>query len=239
MGLGVMGMANAIEACGHLYGGAGFLVMENEILRTLTYECYAASIELAREKGPFPLFDSERYLQSEFIKNLDDEELWRDIALYGIRNSHLTSIAPTGTISLCADNVSGGIEPVFAYELQRQINAPTGPIMTTVKDYGVEFLNIRGKLSADVTAEEHINVLATAQDYMDSAVSKTINMTSAMPWEDFKAVYKRAWELGCKGCTTFNQDGKRMALLVAKDSSLSEDSISCFVDPNTGQRDCS
>jgi ribonucleotide reductase alpha subunit len=111
--------------------------------------------------------------------------------------------------------------------------------MSTIQDYGFGVLNVRGKIAADVTAEEHVKVLATAQQWIDSAVSKTINMTGNMPWEAFKGVYRNAWELGCKGCATFNADGKRGALLVAAEGSNEENAISCLVaDPATGQRDC-
>ena len=236
MGLGVMGLANAIEACGHSYGTEGFLAMESDILERIKDGCYAASADLAKEKGPFPLFDVERYLKGQFVKTLP-EHIRAKIALYGIRNSHLTSIAPTGTISLCADNVSGGLEPVFSYVLERTIHTPDGPINSKVEDYGAAFLQTRGKLAKDVTAAEHIAVLATAQKHIDSAVSKTVNMTSAMPWQDFKDTYRQAWELGCKGCATFNSDGKRGGLLIAKDET--SDEVSCLmVDPTTGQRDC-
>lgn len=238
MGLGVMGLANTIEACGFAYGTKDFLEMQGEILGRIEHECYAASAALAEEKGPFPLFDAERYLKGQHVKKLPSAILAK-IARTGIRNSHLTSIAPTGTISLCADNVTGGLEPVFAYDTQRTIHTPTGPIEALVRDYGVEFLQVHGKVAKDVTAEEHIAVLAMAQRHIDSSVSKTVNMTSAMPWNDFKHIYQEVWELGCKGCATYNSDGKRGALLVAKDESSAEDAVSCLiVDPTTGQRDC-
>jgi ribonucleoside-diphosphate reductase alpha chain len=239
MGIGVMGLANAAEACGFAYGSTEFLEFEEQVLRTIEEGCYAASVDLAREKGAFPLFDAERYAKGAHIQGLS-EKLQDYIMRYGIRNSHLTSIAPTGTISLCADNVSGGLEPVFSYELQRQVNSPDGPIIATVEDYGSAFLGTKGKLAAKVTADEHIAVLAMAQRHVDSAVSKTVNMTSAMPWQDFKDVYRRAWELGCKGCATFNADGKRGALLVAQDDDASAGAAAaCYAaDPVTGQRDC-
>jgi ribonucleoside-diphosphate reductase alpha chain len=238
MGLGVMGLANTIEALGAPYGTSAFLAQEADILGFINYHCYEASVELAKEKGAFPLFDAERYCSGPFIQSLP-EELRYSIAHNGIRNSHLTSIAPTGTISLCADNVSGGLEPVFSYETQRQINTPDGAIITTVRDYGYEYLNVKGRLASDVSAMEHIGVLATAQKFVDSAVSKTVNMTSKMPWDDFKQLYTAAWELGCKGCATFNSDGKRGALLVAQDDNKqTETAIACYVDPETGQRSC-
>ena len=240
MGIGIMGLANAAEACGHPYGSSSFLDFESQVLSTIRDSAYLASAELAKEKGSFPLFDADRYLRGHFIKNLPDE-IHSAIKRYGMRNSHLTSIAPTGTISLCADNVSGGLEPVFAYDLQRQINAPDGPIIATVQDYGVAFLGVRGRAAAEVSATEHLEVLATAQHYVDSSVSKTVNMSSTMPWQDFKNLYYSAWEMGCKGCATFNIDGKRGALLVAKDngSDSNHEAVSCLIaDPSTGQRDC-
>jgi ribonucleoside-diphosphate reductase alpha chain len=239
MGIGIMGLANAGEACGYAYGTRDFLEFEARVLKLINEHCYAASARLASEKGSFPLYDSERYLRGEFIKSMSQWTI-ELIKKHGIRNSHLTSIAPTGTISLCADNVSGGLEPVFSYELQRQINSPSGPIMANVEDYGSAFLQTRGKLAAQVTAQEHIAVLSVAQRYVDSAVSKTVNMTGSMPWAGFKDLYREAWELGCKGCATFNADGKRMALLVAKEEPLPDDeAVMCLiVDPATGQRDC-
>jgi ribonucleoside-diphosphate reductase alpha chain len=236
MGIGVMGLANAIEACGFLYGSTDFLDMETQILEEIEEGCYSTSADLAREKGAFPLFDAERYLQGEHVSKLSDV-VRHKIQRYGIRNSHLTSIAPTGTISMCADNVSGGIEPVFSYSITRQINTPTGPMISDIQDYGAAFLGTRGKLSANVTTNEHLAVLARAQRHVDSAVSKTVNMTSDMPWGDFKELYFNAWTMGCKGCTTFNSDGKRTALLVATDET--DDAPSCLsVDPTTGQREC-
>ena len=139
----------------------------------------------------------------------------RDIARHGIRNSHLTSIAPTGTISLAADNVSSGIEPVFCDSITRPVYTPRGHETLTVEDYGIATWGVRGKPAAEVTAAEHVAVLATAQAHVDSSVSKTCNVSGNMPWEDFKALYETAWKNGAKGCTTFNADGKRMALLMA------------------------
>ena len=140
---------------------------------------------------------------------------------------------------MCADNVSGGIEPIFGYKVNRTIHTPDGPTLAEVEDYGSAFLGIKGKLASTVTAHEHMAVLYTAQRYVDSAVSKTVNMTSTMPWNEFKDLYRIAWEFGCKGCSTFNSDGKRSALLIAQDEGTNESAVSCLVaDPLTGQRDC-
>lgn len=235
MGLGVMGLANCIEALGFSYGSKDFIETEMLIMGLIEREAYLASAAIAAEKGPFPLYAPERYGLKGHVVSLDDEVRFA-IESSGIRNSHLTSVAPTGTISMAADNVSGGIEPVFSYKLDRPVNTPAGLKIFSVEDFGVSALGVRGKLAAAVTAEEHLNVLAAAQANVDSAVSKTVNMTGEMPWQDFKHLYQRAFELGCKGCATFNADGKRGALLVAKDDE-SESDI-CVVDSTTGQRDC-
>lgn len=214
MGLGVMGLANTGEALGYAYGSAEFLEFEAKVLEVIRDECFRSSVELAKEKGPFKLFDRDKYLAGPFIKALP-EDIKQNISHYGIRNSHLTSIAPTGTISMCADNVSSGIEPVIFHEARRTIQTPDGPIETVIKDYGVQFLDITGKTSEQVTADEHVDVLLTAQKYVDSSISKTINMDGkTMPWEDFENIYIKVYEGGGKGCTTFNKSGLRAALIV-------------------------
>ena len=245
MGLGVTGLANALEACGHPYGATDFCSQESWVLHALTRECYLASIDLAREKGSFPLFDRDKYCGGEFIRTLD-VAVREGIERHGIRNSHLTSIAPTGTISLAADNVSSGIEPVFAYSAERKVRGPAGMQTETVEDYGARFLGVRGKRTADVTVGEHLAVLATAYAHVDSAVSKTLNVSDDVGWEDFKRVYRDAWNAGCKGCTTFRVDGKRMGILSATEDDVapSSDDIvgpvtdACEIDPQSGRRDC-
>jgi ribonucleoside-diphosphate reductase alpha chain len=106
-----------------------------------------------------------------------------------------------------------------------------------VEDYGVAHLGVRGKRSQDVTVQEHLDVLVAAQQHVDSAVSKTCNVPGNTPWADFKRIYTEAWERGCKGCTTFNAQGKRMGVLVAKDDSV-EDGPACRIDTTTGRREC-
>jgi ribonucleoside-diphosphate reductase alpha chain len=237
MGLGVMGLANAGEALGHPYGSPPFIEFEQQVLMIIRDECYRASANLAVEKGAFPRYDAERYLNGAFIKTLS-EDVYELIKKNGIRNSHLTSIAPTGTISLCADNVSGGIEPVFAYEVERPVNTPDGRINVRVADYGVEELGVRGKLSRDVTPAEHVAVLVTAQRYVDSAVSKTCNVTGACQWDEFTGIYAEVHRKGGKGCTTFNKDGLRGALLAeAGGPATTDDGPSCAVD-ESGRRSC-
>lgn len=241
MGLGVTGLANAAEALGFPYGSPDFLVFQEQVLETLAVEAYRSSALLAREKGSFPMFRKEEYLAGAFAQKLP-EDVRELIAEYGIRNSHLTSIAPTGTISLCADNVSSGVEPVFDYVTERPVNTPQGAEMVVIEDYGLANFGVRGRRASEVTAQEHVAVLASAQKWVDSSVSKTCNVDGSMSWEDFKGLYMAAWEGGAKGCTTFNIDGKRMALLTGKSEPKEDDGppieTACTIDPETGRREC-
>ncbi len=231
MGLGVTGLANALEAMGHPYGSPGFLNEMHHILRTLRDEAYYASAMLAKALSPFRVFDADKYLSTPFIQRLPARV--RDaIAYHGIRNSHLISIAPTGTISLAADNVSSGIEPVFAVRAIRKMHTPDrGLVDIEVLDYGKRVWDVNPVTADQVTADQHIQVLATAQAYCDSAVSKTCNVDGRMPWDGFKDIYMRAWRLGAKGCTVFNSDGLRGAVLtkadVKEDKPAEEDLSDC------------
>lgn len=242
MGLGITGLANAAEALGFPYGSDNFLDFEEQIMNLITNECYKASALLAKEKGSFKLYDSGKYLKGKFVNSgALSEETLDYIDRYGLRNSHLISIAPTGTISLSADNISSGVECVFAYDADRDINLPTGQRQFHVSDYGSKFFGVHGKVAEEVTTEEHLLVLATAQKYTDSAVSKTCNVPSNTPWEDFKDIYLRAWEMGCKGISTFQVGGKRVGIL--KESKNDEDSVAepdsfCYIDPVTGRKEC-
>ena len=246
MGLGVTGVANAIEAfmgkaC---YGDADYVEVQDWLLRRIARESYLASVELAREKGAFPMYDRDHYLRSEFVATLDDD-VQDAIARHGIRNSHLTSIAPTGTISLAADNTSSGIEPVFEYAFKRTVQKFEAPVVEEVTDYGQRELGVSGRRCEEVTPEQHVAVLANAYQHVDSAVSKTCNVPASTPWTDFKRIYERAWERGCKGCTTFQTEGKRAGVLVKKDEDKQADEAvvkdnggACYIDWNTGRHEC-
>jgi ribonucleoside-diphosphate reductase alpha chain len=207
MGIGVMGLANCVEAMGFPYGSDGFIHEMSAILRCIRDEAYRASAMLAKEKGTFKRYDARWYLDRPFIKTLpaDVREL---IQKYGIRNSHLTSIAPTGTISFCMDNVSSGIEPVFSERESRRVKTPDGDRTYDVVDYGTA-MGIKAKCSGAITAEEHVRVLCEAQRFVDSSISKTCNVPSDMAWEGFKDIYQKCWEGGAKGCATFRVEGKR------------------------------
>lgn len=240
MGLGVTGLANAAEALGLPYASPGFMDFQLRVLEELREASYMASAALAAEKGPFPKFDADLYLSGEFVKTLPDH-VRAAIRRNGIRNSHLTSIAPTGTISFCADYVSSGVEPVFEYEGRRKVKMPEGDVIVDVSDYGLREFGVRGRLASEVTAQEHVDVVAAAAALVDSAVSKTCNVDGSMPWEDFKGLYVQAWERGCKGLTTFNRDGKRMGILLGKEDPAvetpAENYATCEILPD-GSKDC-
>ena len=250
MGLGVTGVANAIEALGFPYGSPEFMDTMEEIMRTIRDGCYRASIELAKEKGPFPLY-SHKFLDSGFAETLPGD-IRNDIGEYGIRNSHLLSVAPTGTISLSADNVSSGIEPVFSHYYDRTIQTFDGPRVERVEDYGVREFGVKGMAADALSVFDHVRVLNLASKYVDSACSKTCNVGDDVTWEQFKDVYMQAYDGGSSGCTTFRASGKRFGILNA---STSEDAAietvaepdafvdekeggACYHDPATGLRTC-
>jgi len=250
MGLGVTGVANAIEALGFPYGSPSFMDTLEEIMRTIRDGCYRASIELAKEKGPFPFY-THNYLDSGFAQTLPGD-IRNDIGEYGIRNSHLLSVAPTGTISLSADNVSSGIEPVFSHYYDRTIQTFDGPRVERVEDYGVREFGVKGMTADALSVFDHVRVLNLASKYVDSACSKTCNVGDDVTWEQFKDVYMQAYDGGSSGCTTFRASGKRFGILNA---STSEDAAietvveldafvdekeggACYHDPATGLRTC-
>jgi ribonucleoside-diphosphate reductase alpha chain len=233
MGLGVTGAANAIEALGCPYGSHDFRVMLTNILTAIRDGAYLASATLAAEKGAFPLFEKEPYLNGEFVRGLPQAILDR-IAADGIRNSHLTSIAPTGTISITADNISSGIEPVFSYEYDRTLITPDGPRIYKMQDYGLARFGVRGRTALECTVDEHVEVLCDASALVDSAVSKTCNVGPDVTWDAFKQVYFAAWKNGAKGCATHRAEGKRTGVL----SVAPKENQACRIDAETGIRTC-
>ena len=250
MGLGVTGVANAGEALGYEYGSPEFLEWLEEVMTVIRDTCYQSSISLALEKGPFPLFQADKYLESGFARTLP-ESLRRDIHNYGIRNSHLLSVAPTGTISLSADNVSSGIEPVFSLSYERTIQTFEGPKVERVEDYGYRVFGVKGKTANELSVFDHVKVLNTASRFVDSACSKTCNVGDDVTWDQFKDVYMQAYLGGASGCTTFRASGKRYGILNAsavedvaveeekeEDTEFVEESGACYFDPSTGLRTC-
>ena len=213
LGLGVTGLADALIFCRTRYGSQASVVLIDKWLGEIDHATYAASVEIAGEKGSFPLFDRDEFLARPHIQGLPDEI--RDaIATHGIRNGLVTSIAPTGTISLLADNVSSGIEPAFAYSYTRKVLQPDGSRSEeTVEDYAYrEFRRRFGNdaalpdyfVSAQTLAPaDHLAVQAAAQRHVDSSISKTINVPASISFDTFKDIYLSAYEMGCKGCTTY------------------------------------
>jgi len=249
MGLGVTGVANAIEALGFDYGSERFIQTLEEIMGVIRDVAYTTSVELAIEKGPFPLFD-KAYLESGFAQSLPPH-IFDLIGEHGIRNSHLLSVAPTGTISLSADNISSGIEPVFAYHTERTIQTFDGPKVERVEDYGFRVFGVKGKTADDLSVFDHVKVLNAASRFVDSACSKTCNTSEEVTWEEFKQVYMDAYDGGASGCTTFRAAGKRFGILNAAtpEEVTQEDDIeetqdfvdeggACYFDPATGLRKC-
>lgn len=253
MGLGLTGVANAGEALGFAYGSPEFLEWLKQIMRCLRNEAYRASVDLAIEKGAFPLFNASDYLESDFARTLPDD-IRSLINRFGTRNSHLLSIAPTGTISLSADNVSSGIEPVFSHYYDRTIQTFNGPITERVEDYGYRVFGVKGKTANELSVFDHVAVLNLASEYVDSACSKTCNVGEDITWEQFKDVYMKAYDGGASGCTTFRASGKRYGILnaaavedVAEEPEVEEETFinetdtegaACYYDPVTGLRTC-
>jgi TlyA family rRNA methyltransferase/putative hemolysin len=204
IGLGLTGIANAIEyLCGKPnYGEKEFNEILKQICEVLRDEAYDASADLAVSRGPFTLFDSDRYTQSPFI-NLLPRHILEKITNTGIRNSHLISYAPCGTISQCACNVSSGVEPVFYYSMSRDVYMKEGKVNVTLNDFMYRQYGFKGKTLNDCSVEDHLNVAQICQKYCDSAVSKTVNVAQSCSYEDYTKIYEEAHKLGLKGITVF------------------------------------
>lgn len=228
IGLGVTGLADALLMVGVRYGSKEAAELTEKWLHQVARASYLASVDLAKEKGAFPLFDAGPYLASGTMVGMDADV--RDaIKVHGIRNALLTSIAPTGTISLYAGNVSSGIEPVFAYSYTRKVLQKDGSrTEEEVTDYAVQmwrdkfgdkelpdyFVNAQTLLPAD-----HVRMQAAAQKWIDSSISKTINCPEDIDFETFKNVYLEAYESGCKGCTTYRPNAVTGSVLSVSEKS--------------------
>ena len=212
IGLGVTGLADALMMAGVTYGSEKAVLATRTIMSKIAIAAYEASVDLAIEKGPFPLFDAEKFLAPGTLASTLPEDLQARIRKHGIRNSHLTSIAPTGTISLYAGNISSGIEPVFASSYTRKVLQKDGTrTESRVVDYAValwESMGNEGLPPAYVDAQTlppqaHLQMQSAAQKWIDSSISKTINLPEDISFEAFSQVYQDAYDLGCKGCTTY------------------------------------
>ncbi|HKD56554.1 MAG TPA: LAGLIDADG family homing endonuclease, partial [Hyphomicrobiaceae bacterium] len=222
IGLGVTGLADALILCGARYGTPGAVALAETWMATIKRAAYLASAEIAREKGSFPLYDAERFSAAPNPQQLP-EEVRSVIGRHGMRNGLVTSIAPTGTISLLAGNVSSGIEPVFDFQYERRVLERSGEARTeTVEDYAHALFRQRfgsaALTPAFVTAEElapsaHLQMQAALQRHVDSSISKTINCPADISFETFKNVYLEAYALGLKGCTTYRPNTVTGAVL--------------------------
>ncbi|MGO9171291.1 MAG: LAGLIDADG family homing endonuclease [Rhodomicrobium sp.] len=212
IGLGVTGLGDALILCGKHYGSEEGRDLAARWMAQIAHAAYAASAALAKEKGAFPLFDAAEFLKRPFPSSLPPS-LQEEIRAHGIRNGVLTSIAPTGTISLLAGNVSSGIEPVFDFEYRRRILAPSGaPHYETVEDYAVRLYREKSADAAftdafvtahELTPQQHLLMQAALQRHVDASISKTVNCPRNIAFEDFETLYLDAYRLGLKGCTAY------------------------------------
>jgi len=237
IGLGFTGLANAGEAQGWPYGSPQFVDFAAKVTQVLRNNAYRASAQLAKEKGTFPLYNAEKFARSRHVQELE-EDVKALIAKHGIRNSHLLSIAPTGTISLTMDNVSSGLEPVFQHEMVRDIRFPSSPdpVPTRVTDYGFGQLDVTGRTIEEVSLRQHVDVLKAVSSAVDQSVSKTINVGADVTWEQFQNIYLEAYESGCKSCTTFRPTGQKGGIL-KKAEVKPDENMQCIIGPD-GQREC-
>ena len=228
IGLGVTGLADALLMVGSRYGSDEAAALTEKWLHLIARHAYLASVDIAKEKGAFPLFEADAFLASGTMQMMD-EDVRDAIATHGIRNALLTSIAPTGTISLYAGNVSSGIEPVFAYAYSRKVLQKDGTrTEEEVVDYAVQmwrdkfgdaelpeyFVNAQ-----TLASEDHVKMQAAAQKWIDSSISKTINCPEDISFEAFKNVYMQAYEQGCKGCTTYRPNAVTGSVLSVSEQS--------------------
>ncbi|WP_136418006.1 adenosylcobalamin-dependent ribonucleoside-diphosphate reductase [Herbaspirillum sp. ST 5-3] len=224
LGLGFTGLGDALIMLGVRYDTEEGRKLAGEISRVMRDAAYEGSIDIAKERGAFPLFDADKYLAGGFASRLP-ESLKDAIRKHGIRNSHLTSIAPTGTISLAfADNASNGIEPAFSWFYNRTKRMPDGTKKDyTVEDHAYRVYRALGHDTAslpeafvsalEISAINHMLMVASVAPYIDAAISKTVNVPEDYPYEDFKGLYMEAWRQGLKGITTYRPNGVLGAVL--------------------------
>ncbi len=227
LGLGVTGLADALLMLGLNYGSVVAARQAGEWMATIRRAAVVASANLAAEKGPFPLFDEEKYLNTKYGRALE-QELRELIAEKGLRNGLLTSIAPTGTISLLAGNVSSGIEPIFSVRYERRILMSDGSHeVQPMEDHAVALWHGMGHVGLppalvtvdDLSAQDHLRMQAALQVHVDSSISKTVNVPADFPFESFVSVYEQAYALELKGCTTFRPNQVTGSILSKSEAS--------------------
>ena len=239
IGLGVTGLGDALIMLGLHYGTAQAREAAADIMQSLTHTAYRASIALTGERGTFPFFNRDAYLESTFIKSLPDD-IQQGIRDHGIRNSHLMAIAPTGTISLLANNISSGIEPVYDFEYTRKVRQVDGPeTVYQLSDYALRLWQNRGGSAElpdtfvrawDIDPVAHLDMQAAIQPFVDSAISKTINVPEDYPFKKFRSLYELAFERGLKGCTTFRPNPVTGAILETAQAAGGPEHHCCTID---------
>ena len=213
IGLGITGLADAFVMLGLTYGEDRALSLARDLMRSICHAAYRTSITLAHEKASFPFFERDRYLEGDFVRQLP-EDIRDGIAQHGIRNSHLIAIAPTGTISLLAGNVSSGLEPIFAASYSRKVLGADGnPIEFELTDYALQlWRQMTGKTAglpdrfvtaAGLPVRAHLDTQAALQPSVDNSISKTVNVPENCSFDEFSRIYDLAYDQGLKGCTTF------------------------------------
>lgn len=221
IGLGITGLGDALIMLGKRYDSDAGRELAGQAMRLICHTAYRTSVELAEEKGAFPYFHRDAYLAGEFVASLP-EDIREGIAAHGIRNSHLTAIAPAGTISLLANNVSSGIEPVFAPEYRRRVLKANGDYVShRVQDYALmRWRQQRGDgmppgytHAHELAPSAHLEMLKVLQPYVDNAISKTVNVPENFAFERFASLYDSAWRAGLKGCTAFRTNPVTGAIL--------------------------
>jgi ribonucleoside-diphosphate reductase alpha chain len=227
LGLGITGMADMFLMLGLRYGSASSLALIEKIMQAIRDTAYRTSVELAREKGPFPLFDAYRYGAAPFILSLP-HDIQDAIAAHGIRNSHLLAVAPAGSISLLANNISSGIEPVFEFDAKRQVQVKDGTTMIfDVEDCAVNVFRARFGAKAllpdyfvsakEVPAKDQLAVQAVVQTFVDNAISKTLNLPAVTSKKEIGDALLQAHRVGLKGCTVYRAGGMREAVVTSAD----------------------
>ena len=244
LGLGLTGLADALLMCGMRYGSEQAAAFAAQCAKTIRDAALEASSSLAEEKGLFPLFDTEKYLATGYAKGLSEQQR-KTIATKGLRNGLVTSIAPTGTISLLAGNVSSGIEPIFNAGYERNIiNADGSRRTELLEDYAVAFWRKHGGVGLppefvtvdDLKPGDHLRMAAAVQPFVDSSISKTVNVPELISFANFTSVYENAYALGLKGCTTFRPNDITGSIL--KSASPKELCPSCGSDHLVAKEGC-
>lgn len=221
VGLGITGLADALWMLGLQYGTHEAIDFCRNLAQMMRDAAYRASVDLAKEKGPFPVFDAEKYLGGEFVKKLP-EDIKESIRTHGIRNSHLLTIAPTGTTSLLWGNISSGVEPILDITVDRKIKESDGKEkVVIIDDYAYllwKQLSGNGKkpdvtIADDISAKGHIDMMAAWQEFFDASISKTITFAEDTSFEEFRNTYQCAYDNGLKGCTVFRKGSKIGAVI--------------------------